>query len=62
LTALRELRAYPGTKNIPIVMLSASIQDQQIALRAGASFFVRKPYEAAEVLSAIKSAIGATVT
>jgi signal transduction histidine kinase len=62
LTALRELRACPATKHTPIIMLSASIQDQQIALRAGASFFVRKPYEAAEVLSAIKSAIGATVT
>ena len=57
LTALRELRTTAATKNTPIIMLSASIQDQQCALQAGASFFVRKPYEAEEVLSAIESSI-----
>lgn len=55
LTALRELRNDPATKNTPIIMLSASIHDQQTALKSGASFFVRKPYEAEEVLSAIES-------
>jgi signal transduction histidine kinase len=57
LTALRELRTIAATKNTPIVMLSASIQDQQKALQAGANFFVRKPYEADEVLSAIESSL-----
>jgi CheY-like chemotaxis protein len=62
LTALRELRATPDTTNTPVIMLSASIQDQQSALQAGASFFVRKPYEAEEVLSAIESSIKETAS
>ena len=62
LTVLKELRGYPPTKDIPIIMLSASIHDQQNALRAGASYFVRKPYEADEVLSAIESSIGEAVS
>jgi signal transduction histidine kinase len=55
LAALRELRGHPTTKNTPIIMLSASIHDQQRALKSGASFFVRKPYDAEEVLSAIEA-------
>ena len=62
LTALRELRDNPATKNTPIIMLSASINDQQKALNAGASFFVRKPYEAEEVVSAIESTFRELVT
>jgi signal transduction histidine kinase len=55
LAVLRELRDHPTTKNTPIIMLSASIHDQQKALKSGASFFVRKPYDPEEVLSAIES-------
>ena len=57
MAVLRELRNQPSTKHTPIVMVSASIQDQQRALEAGASFFVSKPYEAVHVLSAIKSSL-----
>ncbi|QDS98306.1 response regulator [Adhaeretor mobilis] len=57
LTVLRELRQNPLTKNTPIVMLSASIRDQHGALESGANFFVQKPYESHEVLSAIKSSM-----
>jgi CheY-like chemotaxis protein len=52
---MRELRGHPATKNTPIIALSASIHDQQTALKSGASFFVRKPYDPEEVLSAIES-------
>jgi signal transduction histidine kinase len=55
LAVLRELRDDPTMKNTPIIMLSASIHDQQKALKSGASFFVRKPYDAEEVLSAIET-------
>jgi CheY-like chemotaxis protein len=44
-------------KQTPIVMLSASIRDQHTALEAGASYFVPKPYEAAQVLSALESSL-----
>ncbi|HVT27077.1 MAG TPA: response regulator [Lacipirellulaceae bacterium] len=61
LTVLRELRTEAATKDIPVVMLSASIRDQQDALQAGANYFVRKPYEAEDVLSAIESSLGEPV-
>ena len=62
LTALRELRTDSRIKTTPVIILSASIRDQQNALQAGASFFVRKPYEANEVLCAIESSIGRFVS
>ncbi|HEY4234729.1 MAG TPA: response regulator [Lacipirellulaceae bacterium] len=57
LTVLRELRRHEFTKDVPIVMLSASISDQHRALEAGANFFVPKPYEAKDVLSAIETSM-----
>ena len=62
LTMLKELRTESGIKHTPVVMLSASIRDQHDALQAGANYFVRKPYSAAEVLSAIESSIGRHTT
>jgi CheY-like chemotaxis protein len=49
------MRANPTLRKTPIIMLSASIRDQQRALEAGASYFISKPYEATQVLSAIDS-------
>jgi two-component system response regulator VicR len=57
LTVLRELRTTPSMRRTPIVMLSASIRDQHTALEAGASYFVPKPYEAKDILSAIESSM-----
>jgi signal transduction histidine kinase len=57
LTVLRELRRHEFTKHVPIVMLSASISDQHRTLEAGASFFISKPYEAKDVLSAIETCL-----
>jgi hypothetical protein len=57
LTLLRELRSHPSIGGTPIVMLSALIRDQHRALEAGANYFVPKPYEAIQVLSAIESSL-----
>lgn len=57
MTVLRELRRNPATMLTPIVMLSASVRDQHRALDAGASYFVPKPYEASQVLSALESSL-----
>jgi CheY-like chemotaxis protein len=57
LTALRELKRRSDTKDIPIVMLSASIVDQQAALDAGARFFLKKPYRGDMLLRAVTSAL-----
>ncbi len=58
LTALVELQRNEKTKEIPVVMLSASLRDQQQALDAGARFFITKPYEGKNLVQAIESAIG----
>ncbi|MCA9258235.1 MAG: response regulator [Planctomycetales bacterium] len=52
--ALVTLRADQATADIPIIMLSASLRDQQEALRSGASFFLTKPYRCQELLAAIE--------
>ena len=57
MTALAKLKRHRITQNTPIVMLSASMFDQQAALLAGASFFVLKPYLPKFLLAALEAAI-----
>ena len=57
LDALDELHAREATKDIPVVMLSASVVDQQRALDAGAQFFIRKPYQGDFLVAALQSAL-----
>jgi CheY-like chemotaxis protein len=58
LTMLRELRSSSNeVRDTPVVMLSASVRDQHRALEAGASYFVTKPYDAKDVISALESSI-----
>ena len=57
LQALAELRASPHTSGIPIVMLSASLRDEQRALDAGARFFIHKPYDGKKLVAAVQAAI-----
>ena len=58
LSALSDLKRRSQTKQIPVVMLSASVVDQQAALDAGARFFLRKPYRGDVLVQAIRSALG----
>lgn len=57
ITMLREMRSNKSVQDIPVVMLSANIRDQNSSLEAGANYFVSKPYEASAVLSAIESSL-----
>jgi CheY-like chemotaxis protein len=57
LSALSHLKRQPETKDIPVVMLSASVVDQQAALDAGARFFLRKPYRGDILVQAIGTAL-----
>jgi CheY-like chemotaxis protein len=57
LSVLSELRRRPETTRIPVVMLSASVVDQQAALDAGARFFVRKPYCGDMLVQAVRTAL-----
>jgi signal transduction histidine kinase len=57
LSMLRELRTEESLRQTPVVMLSASVRDQHRALEAGANYFVAKPYESKDLLSAIESSL-----
>ena len=58
---LAELRSGDDTKQIPVIMLSASLRDQQAALDCGARFFQCKPYQPADLLAAVETAIRETL-
>jgi DNA-binding response OmpR family regulator len=57
LSALSDLKRRQETRHIPVVMLSASVVDQQAALDAGARFFVRKPYRGEMLVEAVRTAL-----
>lgn len=54
--ALALLRRDERTEAIPVVMLSASLRDEQRALDAGARFFVQKPYSGKSLVSVVAAA------
>jgi DNA-binding response OmpR family regulator len=60
LSVLSELKRKLETKDIPVVMLSASVVDQQAALDAGARFFLRKPYRGDMLVQAVRTALTAS--
>ncbi len=62
LTALGELKQRDDTRDIPVVMLSASAVDQPAALRAGARFFLRKPYEGGILVKAVDAVVSGSST
>jgi DNA-binding response OmpR family regulator len=54
---LAELRMNRLTADIPVVMLPASLRDEQRALDAGATFFVRKPYDGRTLVAVVRAAV-----
>ncbi|QDT12142.1 response regulator transcription factor [Stieleria marina] len=57
LDVLRELKSSSEAAAIPIVVVSASLIDQQAALDGGANYFVKKPYNGAQLIEVIDAAI-----
>ena len=54
----RRLRADPRTAFLPVVMITASGDEQRIqALEAGADDFVAKPFDSAELLARVRSLV-----
>lgn len=54
---LRDLRAYDGTAELPVLMLTARGQtkDRETAKALGVSRFMTKPFSNAEVLESVRS-------
>ncbi len=53
----RELKSNPETKNIPVLMISASREIKQSALDSGADDFLGKPFEMKTLNDKIKALI-----
>jgi len=52
----RELKAYPPTQNIPVIMLSANKELPQLAKDSCADAFLFKPFDIAELHRTVKNA------
>jgi CheY-like chemotaxis protein len=57
--AIRALRADPLTAPLPILMMSGSDSGPEEAARAGASGFLRKPFDADELVSRVAEMLAA---
>jgi len=57
---LKALRADEATAGIPFVLLTASAGEgeRDVALRAGAAYYVTKPFDLKQLLSAVRRASG----
>lgn len=59
-TALKLLKESERTQNIPVVILSASIIEQQKALDSGAHFFLPKPCGTQRIVEAVHAVVFGT--
>lgn len=59
LQVLRKLKSQEETKNIPVIMLTAKVQEKDIVggLEAGAVDYVTKPFNFAELLARVNHAL-----
>ena len=52
----RELRAQPATSFLPVVMITASGEQEKVgAIDAGADDFITKPFDQSELLARVRS-------
>ena len=58
--ALRDIRLSPVSYNTPVLMLTGAlhIANEEIALRAGANEYLRKPFDPDELLSIVDVMLG----
>ena len=54
---LRGMGGLPASKRVPVVLISAKEDLQQIALRTGAAGFLSKPFEAPQLLSLLEKVL-----
>lgn len=50
---LKILRKNPSTEELPVIIISASREGQQIAAKAGASGYISKPFDFDELMNMV---------
>ena len=60
LTAMSRMSSDPAMAHIPVIVVSASMDDQEHALDGGARYFIRKPFASESLQEAITSACEGT--
>lgn len=55
LEVLTALRADPGSRDLPVMMLTARGRDREMAEQAGADRFMTKPFSNAEILAEVRA-------
>ena len=54
----RRIREDPGTAFLPVIMITASGEEQKIcAIESGADDFINKPFDQAELLARVRSLV-----
>lgn len=56
---LRTLKNDPNTKDVPVIVISASSDGRSIAMNAGATEFMAKPFDLDDLVQRIKSVLNA---
>ncbi len=56
--AMEQLQKSASTRNIPVIIVSASPCEEAVSREQGARFFIRKPYSADALLAAVDSVTG----
>ncbi|RZJ39253.1 MAG: response regulator [Chryseobacterium sp.] len=54
---LKTIRTSPELTSLPVIILSASVDGNQIAQNAGANAFVPKPFNMDDIISVVKSTL-----
>ena len=57
LTVLKHLRLDSPRVADRVVMLSASLQDREVALESGAKYFLTKPYRGSDLIDAVDAIV-----
>lgn len=51
---IRTLKSNPATRNIPVILISASPEAKQLAAETGADAFLAKPFQLQELIGTIE--------
>jgi len=52
---LKSLKSNPATKDLPVIVISASTEGKHIATEAGASAFIAKPFDIDQLITKVEA-------